>query len=135
MLRGRRFPSASAIQNLRIEGRTKEGQDAVGKVRPIIGVLMMIFSVFLWIWVGTKSNDAKDSYKEAETNNDISLEDTKNLIACASRTVKRPTSEDEAYSITSDSLWPITLISVLIFVVGLLFVLLYFIIVTNTGRG
>lgn len=130
MLRGRRFPSLS-----KIEGPTKDSQDAVGRVRPIIGLLMMIFSVFLWIWVGGISNDAKDAYETEADKENNNLEETKYLIALAARTVKKPTSEDEAYSITSNSLWPITLISVLIFLVGLLFVLTYFIIKINTGRG
>lgn len=130
MLRGGRLPSLP-IPNIKL--RTKEGQDAVGKVRPIIGLLMMIFSIFLWIWVGTISNDAKDAYKTEADKENNNLEEMKDLIALAARTVKKPTSEDEAYSITSNSLWPITLISVLIFLVGLLFVLTYFIIATNGG--
>ena len=90
---------------------------------------------------GIQANEAKEAFTKAKQDDTAAgsgsenLDDVKQYIQIAAASVLPPDTADKAYSMISDNYWPTTLMSVLGFVVGLLFFLTYVLIGSKPGRG
>ena len=91
------------------------------RILGLIGLMMIVTCILLWIYIIDKSNNAKKDYEDAE-DDEKKLADKKNLIASAARSLKLPTSGDEAYSMISDSWWPAILVSSIAFIAAILLI-------------